>query len=87
MSFQEDKIENFLSVFEKQKEFIASFDGCSHLELLKETDSETTYFTYSYWHNEESLNKYRQSVFFKNIWSNVKKMFNDKPQAWSLEKV
>ncbi len=86
MSFKEDKIENFLKTFEKQKEFIASFEGCTHLELLRDKNKKNTFFTYSHWQNENALELYRQSDFFKNIWSGVKLMFDEKPFAWSLEK-
>lgn len=86
MSFKEDKIEEFLYVFKNQKEFIASFEGCTHLELLKDKNNPSIFFTYSYWEDESFLELYRKSDFFKNIWSSVKVMFDDKPLAWSLNK-
>ena len=87
MSFKEDEIVNFLIVFKKQKEFISSFEGCTHLDLLRDKNNSNIFFTYSYWKDEKYLAIYKQSDFFKNIWSKVKLMFNEKPMAWSLEKV
>ena len=87
MSFKDNEIENFLKVFQKQKEFISSFEGCTHLELLRDKNNTNTFFTYSHWKDESYLELYRKSDFFKNIWSNVKKMFNDKPLAWSLQSI
>lgn len=86
MTFKPEEIEHFLEVFEKQKTFIANFKGCTHLELLRDKNDSNTFFTYSHWKNEEALNLYRQSDFFRNIWSKVKLLFDEKPQAWSTEK-
>lgn len=86
MTFKLEEIDNFLAVFEKQKTFIAGFDGCSHLSLLRDKTQANVFFTYSHWKNEEALDLYRQSDFFREIWSGVKLMFDDKPVAWSLEK-
>jgi len=33
------------------------------------------------------LEAYRQSELFKNVWSKTKPLFNDKPQAWSVDKI
>lgn len=86
MSFKEDEIDNFLQIFELQKTFIASFEGCSYLSLLKDKNAKNVYFTYSYWEDEAALERYRNSDFFRNIWNEVKLKFNKQPEAWSLEK-
>ena len=86
MSFKEDEIQNFLKIFELQKKHIASFEGCSHVSLLNDTNEKNVFFTYSYWEDEAALERYRNSDFFNNIWSEVKLKFNKKPEAWSLEK-
>lgn len=86
MTFKSQEIESFLKIFEKQKEFIASFDGCSHLELLRDKNNPNIFFTYSHWQDESFLELYRESDFFRNIWSKVKLKFDGKPEAWSLGK-
>lgn len=87
MKFKVEEIEAFLAIFKLQKEFIASFEGCSHLELLRDINDEQTFFTYSYWENEAALERYRKSTFFREIWSEVKLKFEDKPMTWSLQKM
>ena len=87
MGFQEDKIEQFLSNFNLNKEKIRGFDGCSFLELYQDKNNTNRFFTYSYWESEEHLEKYRNSELFKNVWASTKVLFNEKPEAWSVDKV
>lgn len=85
MSFEPSKIEEFLEVFHASKEKIRNFPGCSHLELLNDINSPNIYFTYSFWDKPDSLDNYRNSELFKGVWAKTKVLFNDKPQAWSVE--
>ena len=87
MSFEDSKIESFLENFNKNKEKIRNFDGCSFLELYQDKNNSTTFFTYSYWKSEAHLQAYRNSELFKSVWAKTKKMFNNKPEAWSVNKV
>ncbi len=87
MGFQEDKIEEFLLNFEANKSKIRGFEGCQFLELYRDKDNTNRFFTYSYWIDEESLENYRNSELFKNVWATTKKLFNEKPEAWSVDKV
>jgi heme-degrading monooxygenase HmoA len=45
------------------------------------------FFTYSYWETEQDLENYRNSELFDTVWSFTKKLFNDKPEAWSVDKL
>ena len=87
MSFQPEKIPTFLENFDKKKENIRNFPGCRLLELYRDKTNPNIFFTYSYWDKEEDLENYRHSELFKNIWAETKVFFNDKPQAWSVDKV
>ena len=87
MGFQEDKIEEFLANFEENKSKIRGFEGCKFLELYRDKDNTNRFFTYSYWKDEESLENYRHSELFKKVWANTKVLFNEKPEAWSVDKV
>ena len=87
MSFSEDRISEFLVNFEANKTHIRNFEGCQYLELYRDKRNTNVFFTYSYWKNEASLEAYRQSDLFKNVWSKTKPLFNDKPQAWSVDKI
>jgi len=84
LTFKEEKVDTFLENFEKNKLKIRNFAGCHHLELWRDTRQPNIFFTYSYWENEESLNTYRHSELFKNVWRKTKILFSDKPQAWSI---
>lgn len=84
MSFRPEAVEEFLGNFENNKSRIRQFEGCHHLELLQESGNEHVFFTYSWWENEQSLENYRNSQLFKQVWSKTKILFSDKPQAWSL---
>ncbi|MFV8224296.1 putative quinol monooxygenase [Christiangramia aquimixticola] len=87
MGFQEDKIEEFLANFEENKEKIRNFEGCKFLELYRDKDNTTRFFTYSYWEDENSLENYRNSDLFKGVWAKTKVLFNEKPEAWSVDKL
>lgn len=87
MTFQQEKVPDFLSLFEEVKNKIASFPGCHHLELWQENEKSNVLFTYSIWENEQALNHYRFSELFKSTWSRTKILFVGKPEAWSLERL
>ena len=87
MGFDPERIEKFLANFEANKEKIRNFEGCRNLELLRDKNNTTQFFTYSHWTDEAALENYRNSALFKGIWAETKVMFNEKPQAWSVETV
>lgn len=87
MSFHQEYIDRFLSIFEKKKELIRNSSGCHLLELYREKQDSNVFFTYSFWEREEDLEAYRKSEIFKETWAQTKILFNDKPEAWSVDKV
>lgn len=87
LTFERDKINDFLANFDKNKDHIRGFKGCQFLELYRDKDHPTIFFTYSYWDDEADLENYRNSTLFKTIWSTTKKWFADKPEAWSVDKI
>lgn len=87
MTFQKDKIEDFLGIFNRSKHLIRGFDGCQHLELLRDKNAQNIMLTYSYWLSEEHLNTYRDSELFKTTWAATKILFSDKPMAFSSERL
>jgi heme-degrading monooxygenase HmoA len=84
MTFKPENISDFKQIFYDSRKLIAAFDGCIHLELMKDISSTSIFFTISHWENEESLNTYRDSYLFKNTWSKVKPLFSERALAWSL---
>ncbi|HLT32453.1 MAG TPA: antibiotic biosynthesis monooxygenase family protein [Aquaticitalea sp.] len=87
MSFEPSKIDAFLANFEAKKHHIRNFDGCEFLELYRDKNNPNLFFTYSYWNDENDLERYRNSALFKEVWAETKVLFNDRPEAWSVDKV
>ncbi|NOR26936.1 MAG: antibiotic biosynthesis monooxygenase [Lutibacter sp.] len=87
MSFEDSKVEEFLQNFNENKEKIRNFEGCNQLKLLRDKNNPNTFFTYSYWESEANLEVYRNSELFKQVWAKTKVLFNNKPEAWSVDTV
>ena len=86
MHFTEAGVEEFLDIFNANKISIRNFNGCTHLELLKDLDDELVYTTLSHWKDTESLEQYRKSPLFASVWGRVKTLFSERTQAFSLVK-
>lgn len=84
MSFQPELVDQFMEIFNRSKNDIAAFPGCKGLRLLRDVHHPHILFTYSYWESEENLNHYRDSDLFKTTWAGTRKLFNQKPIAWSV---
>jgi heme-degrading monooxygenase HmoA len=87
MGFHEDKVAAFLDNFEQVKQDIRNFPGNRFLELYRDRNDPTVFFTYSYWETEEDLEKYRQSELFIEVWAYTKRLFRQKAEAWSVDKL
>ncbi len=85
MTFEPSKVNEFLKIFNESKQLIRNMEGCNHLELLNDINATNIYFTYSYWDSENDLNNYRNSKIFEQVWTKTKKLFIEKPEAWSVE--
>jgi quinol monooxygenase YgiN len=84
MIFLPEEVQSFVQLFDERKEIIRNFEGCQHLELWKESGKENIFFTYSHWENEQALDHYRFSEFFKETWGLTKALFAQKAEAWSV---
>jgi heme-degrading monooxygenase HmoA len=87
LSFHEEHIPAFLANFEIMKVRIRNAPGNRFLELYQDKNNPSIFFTYSYWETEADLENYRNSELFNEVWSFTKKLFNDKPEAWSVDKL
>lgn len=83
MTFDPEKIEAFLANFQENKAQIRGFAGCQYLALLRDKDQDNVFMTYSHWDSEQSLENYRKSDFFAQVWGFTKALFADKPVAYS----
>ncbi len=86
MHFTEAGIREFLDIFQQNMNAIRNSEGCIQLQLLKDLENPLVYTTLSYWNDEESLTKYRNSELFASVWGRVKTLFSERSQAFSLEK-
>lgn len=87
MKFEPEHISQFLRSFEEVKQKIRSFEGCEFLELYRDKNDDTIFFTYSRWNEVSSLEKYRNSDLFHGVWKTTKAMFAAKPEAWSVDTI
>ena len=86
MHFTKAGVEEFLEIFHANKTAIRNFEGCTHLQLLKDLDHDLVYTTLSHWRDAESLEQYRKSELFASVWGRVKTLFAERTQAFSLLK-
>ena len=86
MHFTEAGVAEFLSIFDKHKNAIRNFPGCLHLELLKDQEDGFCFTTLSHWEDEKNLTAYRKSELFEVVWGQVKSLFSERSQAFSLKK-
>ncbi len=84
LTFQPGKAEAFLAIFDESNPQIRQFPGCLHLELLRNTDPDNIFFTYSFWESEAALERYRKSETFRSTWERTKVLFAERPEAWSV---
>lgn len=87
MSFDEVNVKTFLANFAKNKKNIRNFNGCLFLELYRDKNNPQQFFTYSFWESEAHLENYKKSELFKTVWHKTKVLFNNKPEAWSVDKI
>lgn len=87
MGFYKQNIEVFLQNFDDTKTRIRAFEGCNFLELYRDKNDPSIFFTYSYWESEAALENYRKSELFNTVWSKVKPLFSIRPEAWSVDKL
>ena len=85
MTFKPEHIQEFQQIFNSSKELIAAVEGCSHVELLQDVNNPCIFFTFSIWQNTDYIEQYRHSELFKGVWAKTKVLFDDKPEAWSLQ--
>lgn len=87
MTFQPERVKEFLFLFESVQPKIAAFKGCNGVELLQDTAADNIFFTFSNWDTAGDLEVYRSSELFRNTWTTTKLLFLSRAEAWSLEKI
>ena len=85
MGFDPSKTDEFLHNFDTVKQQIRNAPGNRFLELYRDKNDPSVFFTYSHWDSPDALEAYRNSELFREVWAFTKKLFNQKPEAWSVE--
>lgn len=85
LTFKEENISQFLTIWKNSRKKIAAFEGCYFVEMLQTENAKHICFTYSLWESEVALNAYRHSELFQHTWAKTKVLFDDKPEAWSTK--
>ena len=83
MTFDEQRVDEFLQIFKQSKDKIRSFPGCQHLELHRDYHRPNVYVTYSHWSDDKALEAYRTSELFSSVWEKTKRLFSEPPTAFS----
>tara|TARA_B110000285_G_scaffold213497_1_gene257894 strand:+ start:786 stop:1091 length:306 start_codon:yes stop_codon:yes gene_type:complete len=84
LEFEKSKIEQFIVFFDTIKNKVNSFPGCNGMRLHRDLDNPNIVMTYSQWDSQESLDNYRESETFGQVWPKIKPWFANKPEAWSV---
>lgn len=87
MSFDNANVDFFLEGFNNNKEKIRKVEGCRLLELYRDRNISSTFFTYGYWATKADLEAYRNCDLFKTVWVKTRMLFNDNPEVWSVDKL
>lgn len=85
LHIQPQYLDHFLKLYGGHQANIGNFKGCIALKLLQQMDQPNQVATLSEWESEEDLNHYRYSEFFKNLWSQVKPLFESPAKAFSYQ--
>jgi heme-degrading monooxygenase HmoA len=83
MTFTQETLLQFESVFKKHEVAIGGQSGCFHVELVKDSINPLVRATVSRWDSEESLNNYRKSELFGVVWPETKRLFAAAPEVVS----
>ncbi|MFM1744819.1 MAG: hypothetical protein RLZZ630_756 [Bacteroidota bacterium] len=83
LQFRPEFVEEFLRLYRSAEGHIRNRDGCLGVKLLRDTSDPAVFFTLSEWKDEHTLDQYRHSDFFRNLWPLVKVGFAAAPVAFS----
>lgn len=87
MTFRPESLPAFEAIFAESKQAIRSFPGCLHLELHADAQQPHVRYTYSHWRDQTTLDAYRHSDLFGQVWPRTKALFAAAPQAFSLHRL
>lgn len=74
----------FEEIFEKHRKRLLDLDGCDEVKVYRGADNSDDFITVSRWRDDESLQAYRKSELFREVWSKVKPRFRKRAEAFSF---
>ena len=83
MTFTQVTLPQFEAIFNKHEKAIGGQSGCVQVELVKDSINPLVRATVSRWDSEESLNDYRKSELFGEVWPETKRLFAAAPEVVS----
>ena len=83
MTFTQETLKQFEAIFKKHEKAIGDQPGCLKVELVKDAANPLVRATVSRWDSEESLNEYRKSELFGEVWPETKRLFAAAPEVVS----
>ena len=85
LHIKEEHLPSFFEEFNEKKLAIVQYPGCIGMRLLHDLHHKNIIMTYSHWDDLAALERYRASDLFSGLWTKIKPMFGNKPEAWSHE--
>lgn len=83
MTFRPEEVDRFVQEFNTLQPRVASVPGCASVRLERDAKDPTVCATFSVWDSEDSLNAYRASALFGEIWPDTKRRFAAAPEVWT----
>lgn len=84
LTFVPAQVPAFLALFRQSEARIRQQPGCRHLELWQDADQPHVYCTYSHWDDAATLDAYRRSALFGEVWPATKRLLAAPAQAFSV---
>lgn len=83
LTFHAHHLEAFEALFWTHRDAIVAQPGCQSVELMADPTNPCVRLTLSRWDSEDSLNAYRKSALFGQVWPATKALFDEAPEAWT----
>jgi len=87
LSFDKSNLPEAIQKLEAIAPVVRSMNGCRNLEIGFRLKDRGVVFTYSHWDSVDHLNDYRDSSTFRDFWDDIKSLFSNPAEAYSLEPI
>ena len=87
MVIKPEEVSSFVKHREKFTNKIRSFKGCVSHDFLKDKNVNNTFFSYSTWDSEQSIDTFRHSELFQSLKEINNRYYLKAEQAWTVENI